>query len=161
VDPAREVLQFGHRVGQSRRDAGQLSSQVAPVGGTIGQRGARRQCERDQALLGTVVQITLDPAASLSDAATIRLREAASSDLLSAFAMAVASSSVNFSRRPSVPAGRSSSVDETVIAPHRRPSTKTGLPTVETVPRRRAATATAPLADDQSVASTRAERPVR
>ena len=65
MDPAREVLQFGRRVGQSRRDVGQLSSQVAPVGRDIGQRGARRQSERDQSLLGTVVQIALDPAASL------------------------------------------------------------------------------------------------
>ena len=102
-----------------------------------------------------------EPRRAWSDAATIRLREAASSDLLSAFAIAVARSSVNFSRRPSVPAGRSSSVDEMVIAPHRRPSATIGLPTVETVPSRRAATATAPPADDQSIESTRAERPVR
>ncbi len=65
MDPARELLQFGHRVGQSRRDARQLSSQVAPVGGNIGLRGARRQRERDQPLLGTVVQVALDPAAGL------------------------------------------------------------------------------------------------
>ena len=32
VDPAGELLQFGHRVGQSRRDPGQLSPQVVPVG---------------------------------------------------------------------------------------------------------------------------------
>ena len=92
---------------------------------------------------------------------TIRRREAASSDLLSAFAIAVASSSVNFSRRPSIPDGRSSSVDATFIAPHRRPSTTIGLATDETIPMRRAAPATEPLADDQSIVSTRAERPVR
>jgi hypothetical protein len=65
VDPARELLQLRHRVGQSRRDARQLSSQVIPVGGNIGLRGARRQSERDQPLLGTVVQVALDPAAGL------------------------------------------------------------------------------------------------
>jgi hypothetical protein len=64
-DPARDLLQFSHRAGQSRRDAGQPSFQVAPAGSNIGLRGARRQCERDQSLLGTVVQIALDPAAGL------------------------------------------------------------------------------------------------
>jgi hypothetical protein len=61
VDPARQLLQFGHRVGQSRPDARQLTSQVAPAGGSISLREARRQSERDQPLLGAVVQVTLDP----------------------------------------------------------------------------------------------------
>ena len=65
-----------------------------------------------------------------SDAATIRLREAASSDLPSAFAIAVATSSVNFSSRSSV-SGGSDSRALTVIAPHRRPSTTIGLATCE------------------------------
>ena len=45
------------------------------------------------------------------------------------------SRSVKFSRRPSVPAGRSPPVDVMFIAPHRRPSTTTGLATDETMPR--------------------------
>ena len=65
VDPARELLQFGCRVGQSRRDAGQPGLEAAPAGGNISLRGAYQQSERDQPLLGAVVQITFDPATRL------------------------------------------------------------------------------------------------
>jgi hypothetical protein len=65
VDPAGELLQFRHRVGQFRRDAGQPGPLVAPAGRNIGLRGARCQPDRDQPLLGAVVQIALDPPASL------------------------------------------------------------------------------------------------
>ena len=74
----------------------------------------------------------------------------------SAFAIAVATSSVNFSRRSSESNGRRSSADETLIAPHKRPSTTIGLTTVETMPSRFLVAATDPLRDDQSIASTRA-----
>src|SRR5204862_2805717 len=86
---------------------------------------------------------------------------AASSALLSALAIAVAMSSANFSRRASASSGSSSSDEKMLIAPQRRPSTMIGLATVEKTPRRRAASATGPVIDDQSIASTRAERLVR
>ena len=65
----------------------------------------------------------------------MRLRDAASSDLLSAFAIAVATSSPTFSMRSSA-SGGSSSLAATTIAPQRRPSTTIGLATVHTVPGR-------------------------
>ena len=66
-----------------------------------------------------------------SAAATILRREAASSSELSAFAIAVATSSVNRSSRSSVPGsgGRSAFVDETPIMPHVLPSTVMGAAT--------------------------------
>jgi hypothetical protein len=65
VDPTRELLQVRHRIDQSGRDAGQLGSKIVPVGRDIRLRGAHRQSERDQPLLGAVVEVSLDPAASL------------------------------------------------------------------------------------------------
>ena len=73
--------------------------------------------------------------AGLEQKAGSRRRDAASCDLLSAFAIAVATSSVNFSSRPSTSAVSSSSLDATFIAPHSGPSTTTGLPTDETIRR--------------------------
>ena len=63
--------------------------------------------------------------------------------MLSALAIAVATSSVNFSRRSSASGGSCLS-SETVTTPHRRPSTKIGLATVETMPSRRPDLATGP-----------------
>src|SRR6266542_3128878 len=84
-------------------------------------------------------------------------RDAASSDLLSAFATAVATSSVNLSSRSSVSAG-SSSLLETITAPQRRPSTMIGPETVETTPRR--ASMSARGGDlSRSLSLTRTERP--
>ena len=96
-----------------------------------------------------------------SEAATIRRRDAASSDLLSALAIAVATSSVNFSRRSSVSGGSASWVDETLTVPHVRPSTMIGLATVETMPSRPGAALTGPRTRDQSIPSTRTELPIR
>jgi hypothetical protein len=45
VDSARELPRFGRRVGQSRRDAGQISARVVPAGRDIGLRGPRGQRE--------------------------------------------------------------------------------------------------------------------
>ena len=87
----------------------------APIGDSpewrsVGSGGApataRSASRRNEPLLRAVVQVALDAATSLVRAATIRPREAASSDLLSAFAIAVATSSVNFSRRRSVSDGK-------------------------------------------------------
>ena len=51
---------------------------------------------------------------------------------LSAFAIAVATSSVNEASRASVSAGSgSSAVEAAVMTPHRRPSTTIGLPTAD------------------------------
>ena len=78
----------------------------------------------------------------------------------SAFAIAVAMISANFSRRSSESAG-SRSLDETVAVPQIWPSTRIGLATVEATPRRSPAEPTGPSTTDQSTASSRAERPVR
>jgi hypothetical protein len=62
-----------------------------------------------------------------SPAATTRAREAASAARLSAFAIAVATSSVNEARRASVSAGSGCSrVMPAAIIPHSRPSTMIG-----------------------------------
>jgi hypothetical protein len=65
VDPTRELLQLRDRVGQPQRDARQHAPKVAPVGRGLGLRVAHRQSERDQPLLGAVVEVALDPAAGL------------------------------------------------------------------------------------------------
>ncbi len=94
-----------------------------------------------------------------SAAATIRAREAISSARLSAFAIAVATSSVKEARRASVSAGSGCSGRErAVITPQRRPSTMTGVPTPEPTPRSRAATPSGPEAS--AGLSIRAGRPV-
>ena len=67
MDPARELLQLRYRVGQPGRDPRQVRPQVIPAGGDVGRRGARGQPERDQPLLGAVMQVALDPAAGLTD----------------------------------------------------------------------------------------------
>jgi hypothetical protein len=70
-----------------------------------------------------------------SAATTIRAREAISSALLSAFAMAVATSVVNSARRNSVSGGSGSGlVDPAAITPQRRPSTMMGTPTADWTP---------------------------
>ena len=59
----------------------------------------------------------------------MRARDAVSSARLSAFAIAVATSSVNSARRDSIPAGIGSDfVDPAAITPQRRPSTMIGAP---------------------------------
>ena len=94
-----------------------------------------------------------------SDAATMRLREAASSDLLSAFAIAVATSSVKFSSRSSAPAGNGSDrCVATSMTPQRRPSTAIGAPIADLQPCRRAISAASPEASSYS--SIRAGFPV-
>jgi hypothetical protein len=45
VDPTRDLLQVLDRIGQPRRDAGQLVSKVIPVGRKVGLGGADGQSE--------------------------------------------------------------------------------------------------------------------
>ena len=67
-----------------------------------------------------------------SAAATILARDAVSWARLSAFAMAVAMSSVNSAMRPSVPTGIRSGADQAeAIAPQSRPATTIGTPILE------------------------------
>ena len=69
-----------------------------------------------------------------SAAVTTRARDAASSARLSAFAIAVATSSVNSDMRPSTPSGRGRSrAHSVIITPQRRPPTKIGVPSVECI----------------------------
>jgi hypothetical protein len=72
-----------------------------------------------------------------SDAVTMRLREAASCDLLSAFAIAVATSSVNSAICCSASAGNRSRVVPAAIAPQSEPPTMIGTATVHRTPNRR------------------------
>src|SRR3954453_18545385 len=73
--------------------------------------------------------------------------------------MAVAASSVNPVSRASVPAGSgSSSVDDTTIAPHRRPPTLTGTPTAARTPSSPATSQSGPEVPVEP--SIRAGRPV-
>ena len=94
-----------------------------------------------------------------SAAATIRARNAVTSARASAFATAVAASSVNPASRASVPAGSGARLDAMLTMPHSRPSTLTGTPTtVRTPSSSRAGSATGPVASPKS--SMRAGWPV-
>ena len=113
------------------------------------------QRERDQPLLCAVVEVAFDLAPGLvgaRDDARARGRESARAW---AFAIAVATSSVNPARRSSVPGGGGSSpVDTTAMRPHSSPSTVIGTPTAERMPISRAA----PPASSSVYRSTRAGR---
>jgi len=65
VDPTRDLLQILDRRYQSRRDAKQLRAEVLLLGGKVRLRRAHRQSERDEPLLRAIVQVALDPPASL------------------------------------------------------------------------------------------------
>ena len=141
----------------------QLGSKVAHLsGGTRCLRGAHRQSERNQSLLQAVVEVSFDPAARLVRRSDDPQRDAASS----ARAIRIRNrgwraSSVNFSSRLSASAG-SGTLAETVAAPP-----KAALHDDRGRNRRDDAQAapgwgpTGPLTDDESLSSTRAERPVR
>ena len=89
-----------------------------------------------------------------------RASEAASSARLSVFAIAVATSSVNFSTRFSAFAGGwSSPLQLAPIMPQSAPSTTIGAPTVALTLSRRSTSAMLPL--PSSAKLSRAERPVR
>ena len=89
----------------------------------------------------------------------MRAREAASSARLSAFAIAVATSSVNSPICDSVSAGNGASLlVEAAITPQRRPPTTIGQPTDERMPSARASSAIGPEASAKL--STRTGRPV-
>jgi hypothetical protein len=93
-----------------------------------------------------------------SPAATILLRDAESSAAPSAFAIAVATSSVNEASRTSVSGGSGPSFDVAVTVPQRRPSTTIGLPTADFIPASLAATPIGSVAAEKS--SIRAAWPV-
>jgi hypothetical protein len=104
------------------------------------------------------VQVALDPPAGLvrcRDDASARRRELG---LLSAFAIAVVTSSVNEARRASVPGGIGPSVEAAIMTPQRWPLTMTGLPTADFMPASRAVTPIGSVAAEKS--SRRAGRPV-
>jgi hypothetical protein len=79
-----------------------------------------------------------------SAVATIRARDALSSARLSALAIAAATSSANWARRSSVPAGSGACREATAMTPHTRLATVTGAPTDARMPIRRARSASAP-----------------
>jgi hypothetical protein len=82
-----------------------------------------------------------------SAAATIRAREAVSSARPAAFAIAVATSSVNEARRSSVSGGNGRSPRElAAITPHTRPWTMIGVPADDWKPLSRRAVPNAPEA---------------
>ena len=82
---------------------------------------------------------------SSSVAATIRARDAATSVRASAFAIAVATSSVNSAICDSVSGGNGVALlDEAAMTPQRRPSTTIGQPTDERIPKLRASCAIGP-----------------
>jgi hypothetical protein len=92
-----------------------------------------------------------------SAAATTRAREAARAERLSAFAIAVATSSVESAICDSVSGGNGvPRLDDAAIAPHSRPPTTIGQPTDERIPSARASSAidrrpgrSCPLAPDR------------
>jgi hypothetical protein len=95
--------------------------------GRLRLRGSQREGERDETLLGTVVQVALDPPARLVRSGNHACREAVSSARFSAFEIAVATSSVKEARRASV-SGPSdcSSAEPAIMTPQRRPWTMMG-----------------------------------
>jgi hypothetical protein len=95
---------------------------------------------------------------SSSVAATIRARDAATSVCASAFAIAVATSSVNSAICDSVSAANGIALFvEAAITPHRRPSTTIGQPTDDRIPKPCASRAIGPRASAKL--STRPGRP--
>ncbi len=74
-----------------------------------------------------------------------------SSALVSALAIAVATSSVNSPSRDSVPTGiGSGDVDDATITPHSRPSTRIGHPALERTPMARSCSTRAPEQTEKS-----------
>jgi hypothetical protein len=65
MDAARVLTQFVQRVRQPGGDALQVGAEFAEFGWHRHLRRAQLQCQRDQALLGAVVQVTLDAASGL------------------------------------------------------------------------------------------------
>ena len=65
MDATRVITQFVQRVRQSGSDEFQIGAELAKLGRHRRVRHAQLQHQRDQPLLGAVVQVTLDPLASL------------------------------------------------------------------------------------------------
>jgi hypothetical protein len=65
MDPTRDLLKVRHGLGESRRDAGQLGSEVIAVRSDHGLGGARHEGKGDQSLLRAVVEVSFDPASGL------------------------------------------------------------------------------------------------
>ena len=154
----REISWILDRRFQSRRDVGELIAEVV----LLGEEGSPApNAMRIRARRAAAAPRRGGPAGS-GVVPRPRLRQffcATPSCASLAFPIDVATSSLNFSRR-SPASGGSLLVSQAVIAPHRRPSTKIGLATIETTPARRATSATGPPAD-QSISSMRTERCVR
>ena len=124
-------------------------------------KSARNSCPTSSA---TAANTSSDAAPRATSVATRRNAACSSASRarearLSAFAIAVATSSVNEASRASVSAGSSCSrVEPAAITPHRPPSTMIGVATAEWTPICRAVIPTGP--ETSATLSTRAERPV-
>jgi hypothetical protein len=137
-----QLLQLLRRAVQPGRDAVQFRPEFVEVGRHRRLRRAQLQRQRDQPLLGAVVQVALDAAPGLvggGDDAGARGRQLGlrlgvrdrGGDQLGEVGQARLGS-----RR------RLSPVDATVIRPHRRPWTVIGAPTAERMPISSSAAAT-------------------
>ena len=154
MNAARHLLQILGGGRQARRGVGELRLELLLLGRHDGLRSAQLERERDETLLGAVVQIALDAPAASSAAVTMRARDAVSWARLSALAIAVARSSVNSAMRPSIPSGTVPALSSGDVTPQRRPSTTIGAPSLVCHPPRSPE-------GRQTSPSIRAVRPVR
>jgi hypothetical protein len=84
MNPPRNLLQFFQHRGQTVGNVRQLALELAELRRHRHLHRAQLQPERDEPLLGAVVQIALDPPTGLISAATTRAREAAEGRAMSA-----------------------------------------------------------------------------
>ena len=159
VDAARDLAQLVGDVLQAFRE---LCGDARQLVRRSPRHRACAEAERDQPLLDSVVQIALDPAARLVGGGhdpsarrgelgrALRVGDRRRDELAELLEPLF------------VPRAAVACASETVITPHRRPSTTIGLATVETMPRRRPDRRDRRhVTTDQSTSSTRTDRPVR
>ena len=119
MDPARDLPQPFLNALESFGDAIQVGVGLAEAAAGTAACAAQVQPERDELLLGLVVEVTLDLPSGLVGGGNDPAREAVgSSARLSAFAIAVATSSVKAARRVSVSGGIGCSrIEPAIITP--------------------------------------------
>jgi len=119
VDAMRDLPQFVHGGTQTISQPRQLALDLVHRLGCHRRYGVGLQGKRDQTLLNTVMQVTLEAPPCLVRGGDDPAREADSSVRVWVLAMAVPSSSVNSARRPSARSGMGQSVDAIVTSPRR------------------------------------------
>ena len=130
MDPERDLAEVVERVREPVDDVGQLARDAARAPRAAFACAARSSSASETSCCCAPSCRSRSIRRRVASAvATIRAREASSSARPSAFAIAVATSSVNFASRPPCrPAAARRSREPTAMTPQRRPSTTTARP---------------------------------